>query len=97
VKTVKDIIPGHIKNPFLTLTTMDSLTSHPSTAAQAKTFVAPGSLSYPNAGGELTPPSSEKNDNTNGVATPAATPDAQNSTSGIGKLIACDLFLLHKC
>ncbi|KAF2247955.1 transcription initiation factor-like protein [Trematosphaeria pertusa] len=65
---------------------MDSLTSHPSTAAQAKTFIAPGSLSYPNAA-ELTPPSSEKNaqpdaSKTNGVATPAATPDAQNA-SGI--------------
>lgn len=49
-------------------------------------FIAPGSLSYPNAA-ELTPPSSEKNaqpdaSKTNGVATPAATPDAQNA-SGI--------------
>jgi transcription initiation factor TFIID TATA-box-binding protein len=65
---------------------MDSLTTHPSTAAQAKTFVAPGSLSYPN-GPELTPPSSEKNvqqdSNVNGVATPAATPDNANSASGI--------------
>jgi len=70
---------------------MDSLTTHPSTAAQAKTFVGPGSLSYPNAP-ELTPPSSEKNvqhdGNVNGVATPAATPDNQNSASGIGKHIA---------
>jgi transcription initiation factor TFIID TATA-box-binding protein len=80
----------------------NSLNSHPSTAAQAKTvsyrdvycslvfpgfsdaasqFVAPGSLSFPNTG-DLTPPSSEKNAqsdaNTNGVATPAATPDTQN-------------------
>ncbi|KAF2007027.1 transcription initiation factor-like protein [Amniculicola lignicola CBS 123094] len=65
---------------------MDSLTTHPANAAQAKTFVAPGSLSYPN-GAELTPPSSEKNapqDNANGVATPAATPDNNaGSASGI--------------
>jgi transcription initiation factor TFIID TATA-box-binding protein len=50
-------------------------------------FVAPGSLSYPGAGGaELTPPSSEKNtqpDKVNGVATPAATPDTTNNASGI--------------
>ncbi|PSN61025.1 transcription initiation factor-like protein [Corynespora cassiicola Philippines] len=61
--------------------------SHPSTAAQAKNFVAPGSLSYPSAA-ELTPPSSEKNaqgdaSNANGVATPAATPDNNATTSGI--------------
>ncbi|KAF2871858.1 transcription factor TFIID-domain-containing protein [Massariosphaeria phaeospora] len=65
---------------------MDSLTTHPSTAAQAKTFVAPGSLSYPAGATELTPPSSEKNmsqEVTNGVATPAATPDNNNNPSGI--------------
>lgn len=65
---------------------MDSLTTHPSTALQAKTFVAPGSLSYPN-GAELTPPSSEKNmqdvSNANGVATPAATPEMNAGNSGI--------------
>jgi transcription initiation factor TFIID TATA-box-binding protein len=65
---------------------MDSLTSHPSTAAQAKSFIAPGSLSYPQGSVELTPPSSEKNvsqDNVTGVATPAQTPENQNSASGI--------------
>ncbi|KAF2111799.1 transcription initiation factor-like protein [Lophiotrema nucula] len=65
---------------------MDSLTSHPSTAVQAKNFIAPGSLSYPNNGlqAELTPPASEKNatETNNGVATPAATPVAEGS-SGI--------------
>ncbi|KAF2660572.1 TATA-box binding protein [Lophiostoma macrostomum CBS 122681] len=64
------------------------LTTHPSTAAQAKTFVAPGSLSYPTGGADLaTPPgSAEKNVQdpaNNGVATPAATPDAPGATSGI--------------
>ncbi|PVH99025.1 TATA-box-binding protein [Periconia macrospinosa] len=64
---------------------MDSLQSHPSTAAQAKTFIAPGSLSYP-AGAELTPPSSDRTTqlDSKGVATPAATPDTTSNTSGIG-------------
>ncbi|KAF2178810.1 putative RNA polymerase I and III transcription factor complex component Tbp [Zopfia rhizophila CBS 207.26] len=67
---------------------MDSLTTHPSTAQQAKAFTAPTSLSYPNGVNEFTPPSSEKgavtaDPNANGVATPAATPDNQNSASGI--------------
>jgi transcription initiation factor TFIID TATA-box-binding protein len=62
----------------------NSLTSHPSTAAQAQTFVAPGSLSYPQGANlDLTAPTAEPNtqqvaDNANGVATPAATPDTQN-------------------
>lgn len=33
--------------------------THPENAAQAKTFIAPGSLSFPGGAGELTPPSSE--------------------------------------
>lgn len=36
---------------------MDSIQTHPSTAAQAKAFTAPGSLSFPGGAGELTPPS----------------------------------------
>lgn len=39
---------------------MDSLTTHPSTAQQAKAFTSPASLSYPGGAGDLTPPSSEK-------------------------------------
>ena len=39
---------------------MDSLTTHPSTAEQAKAFTAPASLSFPGGAGDLTPPSSEK-------------------------------------
>ncbi|KAM7193016.1 hypothetical protein V8F33_008064, partial [Rhypophila sp. PSN 637] len=35
--------------------------THPSNAAQAKAFTAPGSLSFPGAAGELTPPSSVHN------------------------------------
>lgn len=34
---------------------MDQIQTHPSNAAQAKAFTAPGSLSFPSAG-ELTPP-----------------------------------------
>lgn len=38
---------------------MEQIQTHPSNAAQAKTFIAPGSLSFPGGAGELTPPSSE--------------------------------------
>jgi transcription initiation factor TFIID TATA-box-binding protein len=52
---------------------MDSLTTHPSTAVQAKAFVAPTSLSYPGGAGELTPPSEKdglsQNNNSAGQAT----------------------------
>jgi transcription initiation factor TFIID TATA-box-binding protein len=46
---------------------MDSIQTHPSTALQAKGFIAPDSLSFPGGAGELTPPSSE-NDKQNGHA-----------------------------
>lgn len=38
---------------------MDQIQTHPANAAHAKAFIAPGSLSFPGAAGELTPPSSE--------------------------------------
>ncbi|KAM7224015.1 putative RNA polymerase [Rhypophila decipiens] len=72
--------------------------THPSNAAQAKAFTAPGSLSFPGAAGELTPPSSVHDKgsangaqlgsqamNGSGVtpATPAATPAAQPQSSGL--------------
>ena len=38
---------------------MNSIQTHPENAAQAKTFIAPGSLSFPGGAGDLTPPSSE--------------------------------------
>ncbi|KAK3316337.1 transcription factor TFIID-domain-containing protein [Apodospora peruviana] len=72
---------------------MEAIQTHPSNAAQAKAFTAPGSLSFPGAAHELTPPAtahdkgSAVNGNqlgyqaTNGSgvtpATPAATPGAQ--------------------
>lgn len=71
---------------------MDSLTTHPSTAQQAKAFTSPASLSFPGGAGDLTPPSSEKDGqqvqssgNTqqsgNGVnpVTPAASPGDANA------------------
>lgn len=39
---------------------MESLTTHPSTAQQAKAFTSPASLSFPGGAGDLTPPQSEK-------------------------------------
>ena len=39
---------------------MDSLTTHPSNALQARAFTSPSSLSFPGGAGDLTPPSSEK-------------------------------------
>ncbi|TKA62488.1 TATA-box-binding protein [Cryomyces minteri] len=44
---------------------MDTLTTHPSTAQQAKAFTSPASLSFPGGAGDLTPPSSEKDGNQN--------------------------------
>lgn len=37
---------------------MDSLTTHPSNAQQARAFTSPSSLSFPGGAGGLTPPSS---------------------------------------
>ena len=77
---------------------MESLTTHPATAQQAKAFTSAASLSYPGGAGDLTPPSSEKGASQvngsqganataqgNGVtpATPAATPGAAQGVSGI--------------
>ncbi|KAK4933258.1 TATA-binding protein (TBP) [Elasticomyces elasticus] len=78
---------------------MDSLTTHPSNAQQAKAFTAPSSLSYPGGAEELTPPSSVKDGQMNGQqqggnaagngvtpATPAATP-AANGFAGVSGII----------
>lgn len=45
---------------------MESLTTHPATAQQAKAFTSPASLSFPGGAGDLTPPSSEKEGLMNG-------------------------------
>jgi transcription initiation factor TFIID TATA-box-binding protein len=74
---------------------MDSLTTHPATALQAKAFTSPQSLSFPGGAGDLTPPSSDTKDvvqngqaNGNGVmpATPAATPGA-TQTQGVSGIV----------
>ncbi len=80
---------------------MDAIQTHPATAAQAKAFTAPGSLSFPNAHNELTPPNDgageQQRPAANGPqpgsqaltgpgvtpATPAATPAAISSGSGL--------------
>lgn len=45
---------------------MEQIQTHPSNAAQAKTFIAPGSLSFPSGAGDITPPSSEAEKQNNG-------------------------------
>jgi transcription initiation factor TFIID TATA-box-binding protein len=76
---------------------MEGIQTHPANAAQAKAFTAPGSLSFPGASNELTPPSTNPDGSQrmapngqqsaagNGVtpATPAATPAASQGPSGI--------------
>ena len=42
---------------------MDSLTTHPSTAHQAKAFTSTSSLSFPGGAGDLTPPSEKDGNN----------------------------------
>lgn len=78
---------------------MDGIQTHPINALQAKNFVAPGSLSFPSAQGELTPPFSNdpvaekqrnasqagqvQNGNVVAPATPAATPGAATTQGGV--------------
>lgn len=79
-------------------TAIMDLQTHPATAAQAKAFTAPGSLSFPTGHTELTPPGDNgavksalpqngiQAVNGTGVtpATPAATPAAATQQSGSG-------------
>lgn len=75
---------------------MEAIQTHPSTATQAKSFISPGSLSFPGGHNELTPPgdAAKINGTQNGApagspaagvgpATPAATPAATQSGSGL--------------
>ncbi|KAL2112192.1 hypothetical protein VUR80DRAFT_8352 [Thermomyces stellatus] len=78
---------------------MESIQTHPSTAAQAKAFTAPGSFAFPNGHHDLTnqpvdakangqaPPVTNGNPSANGAgvtpATPAATPAAGPGASGL--------------
>jgi transcription initiation factor TFIID TATA-box-binding protein len=77
---------------------MESIQTHPTTAAQAKAFTAPGSLAFPGGSNEFAPapngetvngqvpvPNGQQPANGNGVtpATPAATPAAAQGGSGL--------------
>lgn len=74
---------------------MDSIQTHPSSAVEAKKFVAPGSLSFPNGALDITPPSTNeavapKQQSmpvapvaASPPATPATTPAATQGVSGI--------------
>jgi transcription initiation factor TFIID TATA-box-binding protein len=78
---------------------MEAIHTHPATAAQAKAFATPGSLSFPTGVHDLTPPGTagdkangqqlpangQHGANGNGVtpATPAATPAAAQGGSGL--------------
>ena len=77
---------------------MEAIQTHPSSAAQGKAFMAPGSLSFPGGAHELTPPGNDKGLAMNGgqqlgsqpangtgvtPATPAATPGAMQGGSGL--------------
>lgn len=60
---------------------MDTLTTHPSTAQQAKAFTSPASLSFPGGAGDLTPPS-EKDGNTQANGTSGQTNGANGFVNG---------------
>lgn len=62
---------SHVRDPIsnqtepankcaITMDTMQPFTTHPTTAQQAKDFIAPSSVSFSGNSGHLTPPSSEK-------------------------------------
>lgn len=71
---------------------MEGITTHPSTAAAAKAFTAPGSLSFPGAA-EITPPSTANDKGplngqlgqaaTNGSGVTPATPANVQPGSGL--------------
>lgn len=72
---------------------MEGIQTHPSNAAQAKAFTAPGSLSFPGGANEMHPgangqqpvPNAQQAANGAAVApaTPAATPAGNQGPSGI--------------
>jgi len=81
---------------------MNAIQTHPENAAQAKTFIAPGSLSFPGGAGDLTPPSSEAdkmNGQRNGVnggqavqvsgngVTPATPAATPGATQGVSGIV----------
>jgi transcription initiation factor TFIID TATA-box-binding protein len=66
---------------------MEAIQTHPQNATQAKTFIAPGSLSFPGGAGELTPPSSDAdrvNGQRNGVNGAANGQQGAQAANGSG-------------
>ena len=63
---------------------MDSLTTHPSNAQQARAFTATSSLSFPGGAGDLTPPNSEKEALAQGVNAQVNGQQAGNASNGTG-------------
>lgn len=62
---------------------MESLTTHPSTALQAKAFTSTSSLSFPGGAGDLTPPS-EKDGNSQANGYVNGQQNGANATQGNG-------------
>jgi hypothetical protein len=68
LQLIVDLLLSDLQSGGFLSIKMDAIQTHPSNAAQAKAFTAPGSLSFPGAAGELTPPSmgNDKNQAMNG-------------------------------
>jgi transcription initiation factor TFIID TATA-box-binding protein len=62
---------------------MEAIQTHPANAVQGKAFMAPGSLSFPGAASELTPPStgSDKGMAINGGQQPGSQPANGNGVT----------------
>jgi transcription initiation factor TFIID TATA-box-binding protein len=65
---------------------MDAIQTHPSNAAQAKAFTAPGSLSFPGGANEFANPAAQANGNVNGNGMPTNGVQQQGvqATNGTG-------------
>ncbi|EFX01427.1 RNA polymerase 1 and 3 transcription factor complex component [Grosmannia clavigera kw1407] len=63
-----------------TQTSMDSLNSHPATAAQARAFTAPTSLSFPGGTDTMTPPSEKDGNAPNGIKAASTNPASAPGT-----------------
>lgn len=62
---------------------MDSLTTHPATAQQAKAFTSPASLSFPGGAGDLTPPSEKDGQNQVGKMNGQQHDNTQHAGNGV--------------
>lgn len=71
-----------------TQSSMDSLNSHPSTAAQARAFTAPSSLSFPGGTDTMTPPSEKDGNAPNGTKATSTTPAPVPGTASAAETAA---------